>query len=90
MRLAVLRAVAHLFHIQRAFNKKGVDRKWLYLAFHRKIADWKALTFQAASRPTHLSEIVCWEPTHLGFCDTSGLGSGSIWLDPTGTGNNLA
>ena len=47
------------------------------------------LALQAASRPTHLAEIVHREPTHLGFCDTSGLGAGGVWLDPVRTGQNL-
>ena len=47
------------------------------------------LALQAASQPTHLAEIVRREPTHLGFCDASGLGSGGVWLDPARTGQNL-
>ena len=36
---------------------------------------------QTAARPTHLDEIVCREPTHLGFCDASGINAGDVWLD---------
>ena len=78
MYLAVPGAVAHLFHIQCTLNQGGVDRAWLSQAFHREIAYWKALILQAASRPTHLAEIVRREPTHLGFCDASGLGVGGV------------
>ena len=55
MNLAVTGAVAYLFHIQRALNQGGVDRAWISLDFHRKLADWKALALQAPSRPTHLA-----------------------------------
>ena len=89
MHLAVPGAVAHLFHIQRALNQGGLDRAWLSPAFHRELSDWKALALQAASWPTHLAEIVRWEPTHLGFFDASGLGAGGVWLDPARTGQNL-
>ena len=89
MHLAVTGAVAHLFHIQWALNQGGVDRSWLLPDFHRELANLKVLTLQAASRPTHLAEIVRWEPIHLGFCDASGLGAGGLWLDQARTGQNL-
>ena len=89
MHLAVPGAVAHLFYIQRALNQGGLNQAWLSPAFHCKLADWKALALQAASRPTHLAEIICLEPTHMGFCDTSGIGLVGVWLDPAGTGRNL-
>ena len=89
MHLAVPGAVAHLFHIQRALNQGGVDRAWLSSAFHRELINWKVLALQVASWPTHLEEIVRREPTHLGFCDASGLGAGGVWLDPARTGQNL-
>ena len=87
--LAVPGAVAHLTHIKRTLNQGGVDLSWLSPAFHREIADWKSLILQAASRPTHLAEIVCREPTHLGFCDASRLGVGGVWLDLDRTGHHL-
>ena len=87
--LTVPGAVAHLFHVQRALNQGGVDRAVLSPYFHQELADWKVLALQAASRPTHLAEIVRQDPTHLGFCDTSGLGAGGVWLDPDRTGQNL-
>ena len=89
MHLAVPGEVAHLFHVQRALNQGGVDRVWLSLAFHRKLADWKALALQVDSRPTHLEKQIRREPTHLGFCDASGLVVGGVWLDPARTGCNL-
>ena len=89
MHLAVPWAVAHLLHTQRVMNQGGVDWVWLSPAFHSKLADWKALALQAASRPTYLAEIVRPEPTHLGFCYASGLGVGGVWLDPARTGQNL-
>ena len=87
--LAVPGAVAHLFYIHSALNQGGVDREWLSPAFYQELADWDALALQAASRPMHLAEIVRWEPTYLGFCDASRLGVGGVWLDSSGTGNNL-
>ena len=89
MHLAVPGVVAHLFHIQRALNQGRVDQVRLSLAFHRELADWKALALQMASWPTHLAEIVRQDPTHLGFCDASGLGAGGVWLDPDKTNHNL-
>ena len=89
MNLAVTGAVAHLSHIQRALNQGGVDRAWIPPAFHHKLSDWKALALQAASRTTHLTEIVHREPTHLGFCDASGLGSGGVWINLARTGQNI-
>ena len=89
MHLAVPGAVAHLFHVQRALNQGRVDQAWLSPDCHRYLADWKVLALQEASQPTHLSEIVCREPTHLGFYDASGLRAGGVWLDPAITGQNL-
>ena len=66
-----------------------MERAWLSPALHRELADWKALALQAASRQTHLAEIVRQEPTHLGFSDAPGLGAGGVWLDPARTGQNL-
>ena len=41
------------------------------------------------ARPTHLVEIVCREPTHLGFYDASDIGAGGVWLNPSGSGTSL-
>ena len=38
------------------------------------------------AQPTHLAEIVRRESTHMGFCDASGIGAGSVWLDPSRSG----
>ena len=73
MHLAVEVAVAHLYHIQRTLYQAGTDRAWPSPSFHQEIADWTTLADQTADRPTHLAEIVRCEPTHLGFCDASGL-----------------
>ena len=89
MHLTVPGAVEHPFHIQRALNLGGVDRAWIYLAFHSKFADWKELALQTESQLAHLAEIVRQEPTHLGFCDASGLGARGVWINLTGTGQNL-
>ena len=89
MHLAVPGAMAHLFYIQCALNQGGVDRAWLSPAFHCKLVNWKELTLQAASRPTHLAEIVRQEPTHLGLYNTSVLRAGGVWLKPARTGQNL-
>ena len=62
---------------------------WLSMDFHHKLVGFKALTLQAASRPTHLEEIFHREPTHLGFCDASGIGAGGVWINPSVTGHNL-
>ena len=87
--LVVLGAVAHLYHIQRALAEAGEDRAWLSLDFHREIADWRMLAEQTADQPTHLAEIVRHEPTHPGFCDASGPGSGGVWLGLSYSGKDL-
>ena len=89
MHLAVPGAVGGLFHIQRVLNQGGVDQAWISLAFHHKLADWKAIVLQAVSSLTHLAEIVRWKLTHIGLCDMSGLGVGGAWIDPDRMGNNL-
>ena len=81
--------VAHLFHIQRALNQGRVDREWLSTAFRRELGGWKDFALKAASRPTHLVEIVHREPTHLGFCYMYGVGLEGLWIDPDGTGHTL-
>ena len=83
MHLAVIGAVAHTYHIQRDIAQAGADRAWLSPEFHRDIADWSTLADQTAARPTHLANIVRRGPTHLGFCDVSGLKAGGVWLDPS-------
>ena len=89
MHLAVPGAVAHLFHINRALNQGGMYQVWLSPDFHLELAYWKALALQAASRPTHLTEIVHREPTHLGFCDAPGLEAGGVWINLARTGHYL-
>ena len=89
MHLAVLGTVAHIYHIQCALLQVDTNRAWLSPAFNHEIADWKMLEQQTATKPTHLAEIVCCKPTHLGFCDASGLGYGGVWLDPSCSGKDL-
>ena len=62
---------------------------WLSPVFHHEIADWKILADQTDDLPTHLAEVVRREPTHMGFCDDSGLRAGIVWLDPSLSGNDL-
>ena len=83
MHLPVTGAVAHIYHIQRALDQAGTDKTWMYSASHSDIADWEMLAEQTADRPTHLADIVCHEPTHLGVCNASGLGAGGVGLDPS-------
>ena len=87
--LAVPRGVAHLYHIQHALTQGVTDRAWLLADFHREISDWSALVAQTVARLTHLAEIVRQEPTHLGFCNASGIGSGVVWLNPSGSGTSI-
>ena len=89
MHLAVTVAAAHLYHIQRALSEAGMNMDWLSPYFHCKITDWKIMADQTAERPTHLAEIVRRKPTHLGFCDASGLRAGGVWLDPSCLGKHL-
>ena len=89
MHLAVPGAAAYLFHIKCVLNKGGVDRVCLSTSFHCELVDWKVFALQAASRSEHLAEIVRRGPTHLVFCDASGIGAGGVWLDPAEIGRNL-
>ena len=89
MHLSVLGEVAHLYHIQRALAQAGTDKAWLSPDFYRDIADWRMLTEQTASQPTHLAKIIRRKPTHLGFFNASGLGGGGVWLDPPSLGKDL-
>ena len=36
-----------------------------------------------------MAEIVRHETTHMGLCDSSGLGAGGVWLDPYHSGQDL-
>ena len=89
MHLATNGAVANIYHLQQALSQGGVDRAWLSPEFHCNITDWQTLVDQTAPQPTHLEKIVRREPTHLGFCDASGLGSGGVWIDPSLLGQYL-
>ena len=42
-----------------------------------------------AAYPTHLAKIACCETTHMGFCDTLGVGVGVVGIDPYRSGLNL-
>ena len=89
MHLTVPGAVAHIYRVQRALDQGGVDQAWLFLAFHREIADLHALAVQTTTWPTHLDDIVHREPTHMGFLDALGLGSWGVWLDLSRSGRSL-
>ena len=36
-----------------------------------------------------MADIVCRYPTHLGFCDASGIYAGRVWLGPSRSGSSL-
>ena len=40
------------------------------------------LVAETVARPTHLDEIFCQEPNHLGLYDTPGICAGGVWIDP--------
>ena len=90
MHLVVPGAVAHLYHVQRTVAQEGAGRSWLSPDFYREIANWRMLTEQTANQLTHLADIICPKPTHMGFCDASGLGAGGMWLYPSHSGKVLA
>ena len=89
MHLAVPGAVAHLYHIQRPLEQVGGGNAWLLSYFHWEINNWSALVVQMIARPRHLAEIVCQKPTHLGFCNASGIGARGVWLNPSRLGTSL-
>ena len=65
MHLAVPGVVAHLFHIQRALNQRGVDRVWLSPAFHCKLANWKELARPPGGVQANVPGRNCQSGTHL-------------------------
>ena len=81
MHLAVPGELAHLYHTQSALAQGGEDRAWILSKFIQEIDDWKTLIAQTVARSTHLDEIFCREPIHLGFCKASGIGAGGVSLD---------
>ena len=89
MHLAVPVTVAHLYHIQRELAQAGADKAWLSPDFHHNMADWRMFSEKTVERTTHMAEIFRRKPTHLGFCDASGLGAGGVWLDPSRSGKDL-
>ena len=89
MHLAVTEVVAHIYHIQPVLAQAGADRAWLSPEFHLEIADWRMFAEQTAARPTDLTKSIPHKPTHLGFCDASGLRAGGVWLDPSCLGKYL-
>ena len=44
---------------------------------------------QTESWTTHMAEILCPEPTHLGFCDASGIDTEGVWLDTSISGSGI-
>ena len=44
---------------------------------------------QMVARTMHLAKIFRWEPTHMGFCDASGIGEGGVWMNPYRSGASL-
>ena len=89
MHLAVPGEVAHLYNTQRALAQGGEDRAWLSPDFHQEMDNLKTLVAQTVARPTHLVEIARQYPTHLGFCDASGIGAGCVCLDPPRSGSSI-
>ena len=78
MHLEVPVIVAHLYHIQRALAQAGEDKAWLSPDFHHNMADWRMFSEKTVERTTHMAEIFRRKPTHLGFCDASGLGARGV------------
>ena len=89
MHFAVPGAVAHVYHIQRVLTQLGEDMAYLSTPFHQEIVYWQALVKQTVAQTTHLAVIFCQEPNHMGFCYTSGIVVGDIWLEPTKYGASI-
>ena len=62
---------------------------YLLTPFHQEIVYWQALVKQTVAQTTHLAGIFCQEPNHMGFCYTSGIVVGDIWLEPTKYGASI-
>ena len=86
---AVPVVVAHLYHIQRALVKGLVYQAYIFSDSYWKIVGWHALVVQTEARTMHRDDVVCRDPTHLGFYDALGLGDGVVRLDPLRYGHSL-
>ena len=58
--------------------KGGEDMAWMLTTFHHKLLDWPNLMDKMAERTTHLDEILCQDPNHLGFWNASVFCMGSV------------
>ena len=44
---------------------------------------------QTAAQPANLANIIRQNPTPLGFCNTSVIGVGGVWLHPSRSGSSI-
>ena len=90
MHLTVPGAIGHIFFIQKALTKVGMASKaYLSKAFHWEIAHWQRLSINSLACPRFLAEVVCCLPTALGFCNSSVVGAGGVWIYSDGSGKNF-
>ena len=84
--LTVTQEVSHLYNIQSSLTQGGEDRSCMFLIFHQELLNWRELVYQTVAHTSHLDEIVCQEPNHLGFWNNSNIGMGGVYLDPAKSG----
>jgi hypothetical protein len=80
--LAIPGSMGMFSHLQKAFRLDTKNRVKLTEAAHDLLADFEFLTRSLGERPTHISELVPSEPTHVGACDAARAGMGGVWVPP--------
>jgi hypothetical protein len=60
------------------------DKRWIEIKYNAPVrdalTDFRTLIKILAQRPTNCKELVVNMPGYVGFCDTSKLGAGGVWL----------
>ena len=85
MHITVPGAIGHFYHLQLTLVRVGTGRRAnLSKGFHRYVFHWRPLFWDALNRQTFLEKVFQHLTNSLKFCDASGLGAGSVWIDPNG------
>ena len=86
MHLATPRAFGHFYHLQMAltaFHHAIQYTSYLSKCFHRDVKFWKSLSVDMGSCITYLTVILQCLTTNVGYTNSSGLGCGGVWIDPS-------
>ena len=81
--------MARLYQLQPMLTQGEDHRASILPEFHQCKGDWHVLVNQETALTIQLTDIIRGEPTHLGLCDTSIIGTVGIWIDPYGTRTSI-